>query len=136
MRTDRNGPATAVIAVAAIIAAAGMMAHNVFEFGPAFLTDPQTLIPVAIFGLLALLARARPDSIVVLAVLLGWALLNLVVGGILSVLPLGLFPFTPEQSLGHYGVHVVYALAQVPLVIVAVTAIRMRQRAASSPDCR
>ena len=85
-------------------------------------------------SLLALLAQSRPDSIVVLVALLGWALLHLVGGGILSVLPLGLFPFTPEQSLGHYGAHVVYAVAQVPLVLVAVVAIRMRRRPAASED--
>ena len=132
--TDRLGPSVAVMALASIIAAAGMMAHNVFEFGPAFLASPETLIPVGIFGLLVLLAWARPDSIVVLVVLLGWALLNLVGGGIVSVLPLGLFPFTPEQSLGHYGAHVVYAVAQIPLVLVALSAIRMRRRPAASED--
>ncbi len=132
--TDRLGPSVAVMAFASVIAAAGMMAHNVFEFGPAFLANPETLIPVAIFGLLVLLARARPDSIVVLVVLLGWALLNLVGGGILSVIPLGLFPFTPEQSLGHYGAHIVYAVAQIPLVVVALIAIRMRRRPAASED--
>ncbi len=132
--TDRLGPSVAVIAFASVIAATGMMAHNVFEFGPAFLASPETLIPVAIFGLLALLAGARPDSIVVLVVLLAWALLNLVGGGILSVLLLGLFPFTPEQSLGHYGAHVVYAVAQIPLVLVALIAIRMRRRSAALED--
>jgi len=132
--TDRLGPSVAVIAFASVIAAAGMMAHNVFEFGLAFLASPETLIPVAIFGLLVLLARAWPDSIIVLVVLLGWALLNLVGGGILSVLPLGLFPFTPEQSLGHFGAHVVYAVAQIPLVLVAVIAIRMGRRPAASED--
>ena len=134
--TDRLGPSVAVIAFASVIAAAGMMAHNVFEFGPAFLASSETLIPVAIFGLLALLARARPDNIVVLVVLLGWALLNLVGGGILSVLPLGLFPFTPEQSLGHYGAHVVYAVAQIPLVVVAVAAIRCAARKTAPEDAR
>lgn len=129
---DRLGPSVAVIAFASVIAAAGMMAHNVFEFGSAFLASPETLIPVAIFGLLVLLAWARPDSIVVLIALLAWALLNLVGGGILSVLPLGLFPFTPEQSLGHYGAHVVYAVAQIPLVLVAVAAIQVRRRPADS----
>lgn len=131
---DRLGPSIAVIAFASVIAAAGMIAHNVFEFGPGFIADPQTLIPVAIFGVLALLAMARPHSIVVLVALLGWALLNLVVGGVLSVLPLGIFPFTPEQSLEHYGIHVVYAVAQIPLVVVAVLAVRARRRPAALAD--
>ncbi|MEO6577495.1 MAG: hypothetical protein ABIO99_01160 [Candidatus Limnocylindria bacterium] len=91
-------------------------------------------MPVAIFGLLALLAKARPDSTAVLVVLLGWALLNFVGGGILSVLPLGLFPFTPEQSPWHCGAHVVYAVAQIPLVLVAVAAIRVHRRPPVSED--
>jgi hypothetical protein len=99
----------------------------VFEFGPGFLLNLQTLIPLAIFGLLALLASARPANAIIQAVLLGWAVLNLVGGGILSVLPLGLFPFQPEQSLGHYAVHVLYAVAQLPLVVVAGRALRRRR---------
>lgn len=43
----------AVIGLTSVIAAAGMMAHNVFEFGPWFLGSPETLIPLAIYGLLA-----------------------------------------------------------------------------------
>jgi hypothetical protein len=50
--------------------------------------------------------------------------LNLVIGGIVSVLPLPILPFVPEQSLTHYGAHVVYTLGQVPLVVVAWRAIR------------
>lgn len=70
----------------------------------------------------------------VLVVLFGRALLNLIGGGILSVLPLGLVTFTPEQSPGHFGAHVVYAVAQIPLILVAVGAIRMRRRPAALED--
>jgi hypothetical protein len=134
--TDHRLPSAAAVVLASVIAAAGMMAHNVFEFGPAFLHDPQTLIPLAIFGLFALLAWVRPANAVVHVALLAWALLNLVGGGILSVLPLGLFPFQPEQSLGHYGAHVIYGAAQVPLVVVAARALRLRGRQAAGEDAR
>ena len=43
----------------------------------------------------------------------------MVVGGLLTVLPLPVLPFVPEQSVGHYAVHVVYAVGQLPLVLVA-----------------
>ena len=134
--TDHRLPSAAVVVLASAIAAAGMVAHNLFEFGPAFLLDPQTLIPHAIFGLLALLAWARPANAVVHVALLTWALLNLVGGGILSVLPLGLFPFEPEQSLGHYGAHVIYGAAQLPLAVVAARALRRRGRQAAGEDAR
>jgi hypothetical protein len=134
--TDHRLPSAAVVVLASVIAAAGMMAHNVFEFGPAFLLNPQTLIPLAIFGLFALLAWARPANAVVHVALLAWALLNLVGGGILSVLPLGLFPFQPEQSLGHYATHVIYGVAQLPLAVVAARALLPRGRQAAGEDAR
>lgn len=127
--TDRRIPAAAVV-LASAVAVAGMVAHNVLEFGPGFLGSTETLIPVAIFVLLALAAHAAPASVVARIALLAWALLNLVGGGILSVLPLGLLPFAPEQSLGHYGAHVIYGAAQLPLVFVAARALRPRGRRA------
>lgn len=134
--TDRRLPSAAAIVLASAIAAAGMVAHNVLEFRPAFLLRPETVIPLAIFGVFALLAWARPANAFVHVLLLGWAVLNLVGGGILSVLPLGLFPFQPEQSLGHYAIHVVYAVAQLPLVVVAGRALSRRGRQAAGEDAR
>jgi hypothetical protein len=134
--TDRRIPAAAAVVLASAIGVAGMIAHNVLEFGPGFLGSAETLIPVGIYVLLALLAWPRPANMVVHVCLVVWALLNLVGGGILSVLPLGLFPFEPEQSLGHYGAHVIYAVAQLPLVIVAVRALRPRRRPAAVGDAR
>ena len=52
------------------------------------------------------------------------------------MLPLGLFPFQPEQSLGHYAIHVVYAVAQLPLVVVAGRALSRRGRQAAREDAR
>lgn len=42
----------------------------------------------------------------------------IVVGGA-STLPLAVWPFTPEQTVSHYAAHVVYAVAQFPLIWVA-----------------
>jgi hypothetical protein len=132
--TDRRRPSAAALVLASVIAAAGLVAHNLLEFGPAFLLRPETVIPLAIFGLFALLAWARRASAIVHVLLLAWALLNLVGGGILSVLPSGLFPFQPEQSLRHYAIHVIYGVAQIPLAVLAARALRRRRHPAAGGD--
>lgn len=43
---------------------------------------------------------------------------HLLIGAVLSVMPLPLWPFFPEQSTGHYVSHVIYGVAQVPLLWV------------------
>ncbi|MGA9533935.1 MAG: hypothetical protein WBR18_14540 [Anaerolineales bacterium] len=56
--------------------------------------------------------------------LLAWtAGAHLFVGALLSVLPLAVLPFSPEQSIGHYSSHLVYGLAQMPLIIVLVRSL-------------
>ena len=134
---DRSPPSAAAVLAASAIAAGGMLAHNVLELGPAFLVDPQTLIPLAIFAILAILAARETAGRGTWLAMLAWGALNLVAGGILSVLPIGLFPFQPDQTLEHYGVHAVYALTAVPLVVVAwsgLQASRTRSTGADAPD--
>lgn len=134
--TDRRLPSAAVVVLTPVIAAVGMVAHNALEFGPAFLLKPETVVPLVIFSQFALLAWARPANAVIHVLLLAWAVLNLVGGRILSVLPPGLFPFQPEQSLGHYGAHVMYAVAQLPLVVVAARALSRRGHRGAAEDAR
>lgn len=134
--TDRRTPTAVAVALASAVGAAGMVVHNVLELGPGFLGGAETLIPVGMFGLLALLAWGWPANTVVHVTLFAWALLNLVGGGILSVLPLGLFLFEPEQSLGHYRAHVIYAVAELPLVVVAARALRWRGQRVVVGDVR
>ena len=134
--TDRLRPSVLAIVAASALAAGGMLVHDVFEFGPAFLVDPQSLVPLGIFVILAILALRRTAGPGTWVALFTWGALNLVGGGILSVLPLGLLPFTPEQSLGHYGVHAVYALSEVPLVLVAWAGIRATRSGPPRGDAR
>ena len=100
-----------------------MLAHNLFEL-PLTPLDIENSGPLLVD--LALLAAywRRPASRVVQLAILGWALLNLLVGGVVTVLPLPVLPFVPEQSLSHYLAHVVYGIGQVPLVFLAVAALR------------
>ena len=132
--THRPGPPATAVVAASALAAGGMLAHDVIEFGPGFLLDPQTLVPLGIYAVLAALAARWASGSAAWAALLAWGGLNLVGGGILSVLPLGLLPFRPEQSLEHYGVHIVYALAEVPLVVVAWSGFRASRTSRSGAD--
>lgn len=43
---------------------------------------------------------------------------HLFIGAVLSVLPLPLWPFSPEQSVAHYASHLIYAITQLPLLWV------------------
>ena len=51
-----------------------------------------------------------------IALLLGWGLVHLVVGAVITVLPFPFLPFVPEQTAAHYLAHFLYGLAQVPLI--------------------
>lgn len=64
--------------------------------------------------------------------LMAWTVgAHLLVGAVLSVLPLALLPFQPEQSLAHYRSHLIYGLAQLPLMIVLVISLAKRGKPAA-----
>jgi hypothetical protein len=110
------------MAAALAISWVSMLGHNMYEL---------PLGPLVVAVGLGVAYAVRPGSFLVALVGLAWGVLNLVVGGILSVLPLSFLPFAPEQSMSHHGAHVVYTLGQVPLVLVAYRAGRW---AAASED--
>ena len=111
------------MAVALAISWGSMLAHNLYEL-PLGLQDPENYGPLIVAAAIGVAYAAWPRSPVVAGAALGWGLLNLLIGGIVSVLPLAVLPFVPEQSLTHYGAHVVYTLGQVPLVVLSSRAFR------------
>ena len=113
----------AAMAAALTLSAGSMLAHNLYEL-PLSPIDLENAGPILFAGVLGVAYAVRPDSKAVAAAALGWGVLNLVIGGIVSVLPLPILPFVPEQSITHYGTHIVYTLGQVPLVILAYRALR------------
>ena len=130
MNPPRNGddlsneasvpPGQVAIAVGASIA--GLLVHNLQEFPPSILLAPETWVPAAITVLVGVALRRRPSTGVFVATAV-WATTVIVVGGA-SVLPLPIWPFTPEQTVGHYAAHVVYAGAQLPLLWVGWRGLR------------
>ncbi|WP_438854532.1 hypothetical protein [Agromyces sp. M3QZ16-3] len=113
----------AVLAAALAASWVAMVIHNQAEL-PITLLDLENTGPLAVDVALLALCWRWPASRIAWSVVLAWALLNLVVGGLVTVLPLAVLPFAPEQTVEHYLMHVVYAIGQIPLVVVAVIALR------------
>jgi hypothetical protein len=108
------------MAACVVLSILGLVQHNAREFGPLALADlstgtiPYASIQLVLLALWVLLSGIRPAVEIALVTTAG---LQLVGGGILSVLPLPFLPFEPEQSLGHYLSHIILALLQLPLLI-------------------
>lgn len=112
-------PTARTLGIAVAIALLGMAIHTVVEFGIAGLWAFETaMIPWAILqGILWLVWWRQPGARRAAAMaLFATALVQLIGGAIVSVLPLPILPFEPEQSLRHYLSHVALGIAQVPLL--------------------
>lgn len=108
---------TSRLLVAVVVSGAGHVVHNLAEFPPTVLLGPETLVPIGLTGALAWAMIRRRSRVAFLAAT-AWAVVVIVVGGA-SVLPLSVWPFSPEQTTSHYTAHVAYAVAQLPLLWVA-----------------
>jgi hypothetical protein len=112
-----------LLALALAASWASMLLHNQWEL-PLTPLDLENTGPLLIDVALLIVCWRRPSSPLAWTMVLGWALLNMVIGGLVTVLPLPVLPFAPEQTIDHYAVHLVYAVGQVPLVLVASAALR------------
>ena len=79
------------------------------------LTRPEYTFPSLVWLLLFLAWLLLPNHDFTIRLLLGWSAISLA-GAIVTVLPLPFLPFRPEQSVSHYGVHALYAAAQLPVL--------------------
>src|SRR3990170_2773935 len=102
----------------------GEVVHNLIELPALTILSLENggpaLVGALLFGGWWLLPFKRLAAALVIA----WTTLHLVGGAVITVIPFGFLPFAPEQSLRHYLAHVVYGLAQPPLLIVMVQEIR------------
>ena len=112
------------IVIAAVVAWLCMYVHNMADLPNLTFLSPENMLPAIVWLVLLTLWWILPDRRIPANLLLAWGLLNLL-GGFLTVLPLPILPFKPEQSLRHYLFHVLYAAAQVPLVYLARAARRV-----------
>ncbi len=110
------------IILALTVAWLGLWTHEFYRIPLARGLTPDGSLPLLAIALLLLIWWLRAaDKRAATWALLVYGLIN-AVGGILSVLPLPILPFVPEQTLDHYLVHTWYALCQIPLIVVALGA--------------
>lgn len=102
---------------AATISWLGFLVHNVADLPGQTLLSPETLGPSLITIALLAVYSTGPGRVGGFCLAI-WATMNLV-GGAFSVLPLPALPFEPEQTLRHYSFHLLYAAAQIPLLVVS-----------------
>jgi hypothetical protein len=105
------------VAAGTLLSWLGEFVHNCADLPQLFLLSPENTIPALIASLLFLAWWLLPLKRTTHVALLSWALLNLIVGGVLSVIPFPFWPFYPEQTVFHYSMHVLYGLAQIPLIL-------------------
>ena len=117
-----------LLALALAVSWASMLFHNLWEL-PLTPLDIENTGPLAVDVVLLVACGWRPRSRLVWTAILAWGLVNMVVGGLVTVRPLPVLPFVPEQTVDHYAVDVAYAIGQLPLVLLAGGALRqLRQQ--------
>lgn len=111
---------------AVVLSWLGFVAHNFADLPWQTLLSPETAYPTLVY--LALVAGwFTPGRRIAAWALLGWGLLQLLGGAVISVLPLPFLPFEPEQTLYHYAFHVLYGVLQLPLLFALRRELRSRR---------
>ena len=117
---------TLVFVAAVVVSWLGFFVHNVADLPGQSILSPESMYPTLVFFvLLALWFVPRVRTVATWALLV-WALLHFVGGAVLSVLPLPILPFSPDQSLHHYLFHGLYGVLQVPLIVLCIARLRRR----------
>jgi hypothetical protein len=114
---------------AVALALAGGIVHNLMEFGAAPVirsANGEVVVAIIWIALFVMWWRASRKRRATAWAIAAFALLHLVAGAILTVLPLGFLPFEPEQSVSHYLAHVIYGVSQIPILLLALREIRGR----------
>jgi hypothetical protein len=114
----------ALAAAFSVLAWLGEYVHNRVELPQLAPLDPQNSLPGLVFAVLFAAWWLLPARRLMAILIIVWAILHLVGGAIITVIPFSFLPFYPEQSLRHYLAHIFYGLAQLPLMILMVLEIR------------
>ena len=120
---------TIVFVAAVLLSWLGFFVHNIADLPGQSILSPESLYPTIVFAVLLAVWFVPRVRTVATWLLLVWAVLHLVGGAVLSVLPLPILPFAPDQSLYHYAFHGLYGVLQVPLILLCIMRLRRRERA-------
>ena len=118
LETPATKPQIGWVAACTLLSWLGEFLHNRADLPQLSVLSPESSIPGLISLLFFLAWWLLPQKRTMRVALLSWAWLNLIGGGILSVIPFPFNPFHPEQTLFHYLMHVEYTLTQVPLIVI------------------
>lgn len=113
-----------LVAAFTVLAWLGEYVHNLFELPQLTLLSPANSIPAFIFLILFAGWWLLPYKRITAILIIVWAILHLVGGAIVTVIPFPFLPFYPEQSLRHYLTHIFYGVAQLPLIGIMLLQIR------------
>jgi hypothetical protein len=113
-----------VLTALGILAYLGALAHNVISLPGLPIVSVENIGPLVVYAALIASYWTWPDSRLVAALLVSWTVVNVLIGGVITVLPLPFLPFAPEQTLSHYIAHAIYVAAGLPLTIASLRIYR------------
>jgi heme A synthase len=100
----------------------GMLYHDLAEFGRPAIEGSILFLVIAVLLFFFWWQFPQRRGLTT-ALMLVYGLIGLF-GAVTSVLPLGFWPWVPEQSLGHYLSHGVWIFMVLPLIWVSVNYLR------------
>lgn len=115
-----DGRQTGLVAVFTLLSWLGEYVHNLYELPELTVVSPENSLPALVSLMLFVLWWRGPFPRGAAALLLVWTVFHLVGGAVISVIPFGFLPFYPRQSTDHYAAHIVYGLAQLPLIAMMI----------------
>jgi hypothetical protein len=107
----------------------GAFVHNMADLPGLTVLSPENTVPAVILIMLFLAWWKLPNKRLTSLALLAWVLFaQFLIGGILSVFSLPFWPFNPPQTAFHYLMHLIFALAQLPLIVVLLRQSRFNNK--------
>lgn len=112
------------VAIFVLVSWLGEYIHNRVDLPQLTILSPENSLVALTAALLFVMWWHFPNQCLPTLLLLGWGLLHLIIGGIITILPLPFLPFYPAQTPLHYLMHALYSVAQLPLIWTMFTQLK------------